>query len=86
MKKKTKMKENEQKIAREKFYFKVARECLKEKTKEIKEYQGKIMRITVSMVILIIGVTELLEIIKSLLIYTNIINNVARIKNGDESH
>ena len=54
--------------------------------KEIKEYQGKIMRITVFMVILTIGITELFEVIKSLLIYTNIINNVVRIKNGDESH
>ncbi|NBI99125.1 hypothetical protein D3Z62_02875 [Lachnospiraceae bacterium] len=79
-------KKDEQKIAREKFYFKVAKECLKEKTKEIKEYQGKIMRITVFMVILTIGITELFEVIKSLLIYTNIINNVVRIKNGDESH
>lgn len=79
-------KKDEQKMAREKFYFKVAKECLKEKTKEIKEYQGKIMRITVSMVILIMGITELLEIVKSLLIYANIINAFTGIKDGNKSH
>lgn len=76
-----KEKDDVAKWVREKFYFKLAKECLKEKSVEIKRHQDITARKVVIITILAIVAVELLEVIKSLLIYANIINAFTGIKN-----
>ncbi len=77
-----KLKRNEkpEKEDREKFYFKLSKECLKEQTETIKSYQRKTMRTTIIVIALIVGIVELLEIIKSLLVNAYFTNRVIAVK------
>lgn len=76
-----KEKDDVAKWAREKFYFKLAKESLKERSAEIKHHQDTTARKVIIITILVVAVVELLEVIKSLLIYTNIINAFTGIQN-----
>ena len=72
-------------MVKEKFYFKMAKECLKENRGIIMDHETKIARKTTGIVILAIGVAVLLNIINGFFINANIINAIIAIKNRDKS-
>ncbi|MCR1842792.1 hypothetical protein [Murimonas intestini] len=68
---------------REKFYFKMTKECIDEKTGTIMSHNLKIARKTNRLILLAIAVLGLLEIINSFFVNANIVNTIIAIKDSD---
>lgn len=69
-----------QETEKEKFYFDLVKECLKQQTTDMEKNQQKIARRTIGVILLALGIAGLFEVIKSLLVYSNIIYRVIAIK------